>query len=138
MADLVEITITTPLPEEAAIDTTYKIEGSARMFDDIGAPPFVYAEVKKKEWFKPEVIEETTYLRGFPMPVSGDFTIEWRPEKTGIYEVTLVATPAPLSLPAVGVPPITGKSDTMKVTIAKEIEAEVAGLKISSYEKVTA
>lgn len=129
--DIVELEIREPLPSEGAIDTTYKIEGTAKIFDDIGAPPWVYAEVQKKEWYKPEVVEETTYERGFPMPISGEFSIEWTPEKEGIYEVTVVATPAPLPLPAVGVPPIIGKSDMMKITVAKEIAAELEILSCS-------
>lgn len=134
---LVEIEITRALPDEVVIDTTYKIEGSVKI-DDIGAPPFVYAQVQKKDWYKPEIIEETTYQRGFPMPISGDFSIEWTPEKVGIYEVTLVATPAPLPLPVIGVPPITGKSDMMKITVAEKPAGEYTGLKITKYEKVTA
>lgn len=136
--DIVEIEITSPLPEEGAIDRTYRIEGTVKMFDAIGAPPFVYAEVQKKEWYKPEIVEETSYERGFPLPISGEFKIDWKPEKLGIYEVTVLATPAPLSLPVVGVPPIIGRSDMMKTTIIEKLPSEYAGLKIVSYEKVSA
>lgn len=124
MADIVKIEIATPLPSTGAVDTTYKIEGSVK-FEGIGAPPWVYAQVQKKDWYKPEILEETNYERGFPMPVSGHFTIEWKPGRAGIYEVTVVATPAPLSLPVIGVPPVVGKSDMMKITIGKA--EEVAG-----------
>lgn len=138
MADIVEIEITTPLPEEGAPDRTYKIEGTSKFHEDIGAPPWVYAEVQKKEWYKPEIVEETDYKRGFPMPISGEFSIEWKPEKEGIYEVTVVATPAPLALPMVGVPPIIGRSDMMKITITEKPVGEYTDLKITSYAKVTA
>jgi len=121
--DIVKIEITAPLPEEGAIDRTYHIEGTVKMFDAVGAPPFVYALVQKKEWYKPEIVEETSYERGFPMPISGEFKIDWKPEKLGIYDVTIVATPAPLSLPAIGVPPVVGKSDLMKITVAEKPEA---------------
>ena len=122
LGELVKIEITKPLPETGAVDSTYKIEGTVKMFDAVGAPPWVYAEVKRKEWFKPEIIEEVSYERGFPMPVSGTFSIDFRPTKEGDYEVTVVATPAPLSLPVIGVFPIVGKSDVMKVAV-KKVEA---------------
>lgn len=135
--DIVKIEITSPLPEEGTIDTTYKIEGSVKI-ETVGAPPWVYAEVRKKEWYKPEVVEETSYERGFPLPISGDFSIEWKPEKPGIYEVTVVATPAPIPLPVIGVPPIVGRSDMMKITIVEKPAGEYSNLKITKYEKVTA
>lgn len=134
---MVEVEITTPLPEEGILGITYKIEGSVKLFDAVGAPPWVYAEVRKKEWYKPEIIEETTYERGFPMPISGNFSIEWTPEKEGIYEVTVVATPAPLPLPVIGVPPIIGKSDMMKMTVTEKPAGEFSGLAIISYALVT-
>lgn len=129
MDDISEIEITKPLPEEGAIDITYHIEGTAKIFDDIGAPPFVYARVQKKDWYKPGIIEETDHERGFPMPVTGEFKIDWTPKKKGLYEVTVVATPAPIALPAVGVFPVVGQSEMMKITISEEI---VAGLEILS------
>ena len=138
LEELVKIEITTPLPEEWYLESTFRIEGSVKMFDAIGAPPWVYAEVKKKDWYKPEVIEEVTYERGFPVPISGDFNIDWKPRKLGTYEVTIVATPAPLPLPLIGVPPIIGRSDMMKTAISEKPPGEYAGLKIISYEKITA
>jgi len=129
LEELVRIEITEPLPETGDLDVTYKIEGTVNIFDAVGAPPWVYAEVKKKDWYKPEIIEETSYERGFPLPISGSFKIDWKPKKVGIYEVTIVATPAPLSLPVVGVVPIVGKSDTMKITVAQKPEV---GLEILS------
>jgi len=126
--EIVDIEITAPLPEEGVIDRTYRIEGTVKVAG-VGAPPWVYAEIKRKEWYKPEIVEETSYERGFPMPISGEFKIDWEPEKPGIYDVTVVATPAPLSLPVIGVPPITGQSDVMKFTAT---EKPAVGLEILS------
>jgi len=113
----VKIEITKPLPSSGVFGITYKIEGSAKMFDIVGALPWLYAEVKKKEWYLPEIIEEVSYERGFPIPITGDFTIDFKPEKGGDYEVTVVATPAPLPLPVVGVFPTVGKSGMMKIKV---------------------
>ena len=113
----VKIEITKPLPSSGIFGITYKIEGSAKLFDIIGALPWLYAEVKKKEWYLPEIIEEVSYERGFPIPITGDFTIDFKPEKGGDYEVTVVATPAPLPLPVVGVFPTVGKSGMMKIKV---------------------
>jgi len=63
MTDVVGIEITKPPPAEAVAGSTYKIEGSVKVFDAVGAPPFVYAEVKHKEWYKPEFAEEKEYIR---------------------------------------------------------------------------
>ena len=117
--EIATIEITEPLPDTGVVDSTYKIKGSVKIFDAIGAPPWVYAEVRLKEWYKPEAAEEVSYKRGFPMPISGDFTIDLKPEKEGDYEVTVLATPAPLSLPVVGVFPVTGKSDAMKIAVGE-------------------
>lgn len=130
LEDTVKIEITAPLPSEGVIDKTYRIEGTVKMFDAIGAPPWVYAEVKRKEWYQPEALEETDYKRGFPIPVSGEFKIDWKPEKVGIYDVTVIATPAPLSLPVVGVFPVVGKTDIMKMTISTKPEKPEVGLEI--------
>lgn len=121
--EIVDIEITAPLPSEGAIDRTYRIEGTVKIFDAVGAPPFVYAEAHKKDWYKPEIVEETSYERGLPIPVTGKFTIDWTPKKTGIYDVTIIATPAPISLPIVGVIPVVGQSDIMKMTVAAKPEA---------------
>jgi len=120
MAEIVGIEITKPLPAEAVAGSTYKIEGSVKVFDAVGAPPFVYAEVKRKEWYKPEFAEEKEHIRGWPEPITGDFSIDFKPEKEGDYEVTPVATPAPLSLPAVGLFPILAKGDVMKVSVGQK------------------
>lgn len=132
LGGMVKIDVLTPLPSEGIVGSTYKIEGTVKMFDAVGAPPWVYAEVIRKEWTKPEIIEETHYERGFPIPITGEFSIGWRPTKEGIYEVTVVATPAPLSLPLIGVPPVIAKGDMMRVTVGKKVY-EVKDLKIVSY-----
>jgi len=136
LEELVDIEITKPLPETGAVDTTYKIEGTVKMFDAVGAPPWVYAEVRRKEWWKPEFIEEVTYERGFPIPVTGSFSIDIKPEKESDYEVTVIATPAPLALPVVGIFPITGKSDMMKIRIAEKAEGQFLKVEITSYQKL--
>ena len=133
MTGLVAIEITIPLPAEAVVDSAFRIEGIAKAWE-IGAPPWVYAQVQKKDWYKPEIIEETTYERGLPIPLTGNFKMDWTPRKEGIYDVTIVATPAPLPLPIIGVPPITGQSDIMKVT-AKKLGVEISGITILSYSK---
>jgi len=58
MPGIVGIEITKPLPETAVVGSTYKIEGAVKVFDAVGAPPWVYAEVKHKEWYKPEFAEK--------------------------------------------------------------------------------
>ena len=136
LEELVKIEITKPLPDTGAIDTTYKIEGTVKMFDAIGALPWVYAEVRRKEWWKPEFIEEVSYERGFPIPITGSFSIDFKPEKESDYEVTVVATPAPLPLPVVGVFPITGRSAMMKMRISEKPEGQYLDLKIVSYQKL--
>ena len=123
--NVVTVEVTTPLPEQGTVNTAYKIEGTVKAFNTVGAPPWVYAQVQKKDWYKPEVIEETSYERGLPIPISGIFSIEWKPTKVGIYEITIVATPAPLSLPLVGVPPIVGQSNLMTFTVAEMPDAEL-------------
>jgi len=136
LEELVDIEITKPLPATGVAETTYKIEGTVKMFDAVGAPPWVYAEVRRKEWWLPEFIEEVSYERGFPIPVTGDFSIDFKPEKESDYEVTVIATPAPLSLPVVGVFPITGKADMMKMRISEKPEGQFLNLKIASYQKI--
>lgn len=136
LEEAVAIEITKPLPSTGVVDTTYKIEGTARMLETIGAPPWVYAEVRLKEWYIPEVAEEVSYKRGFPMPITGEFSIDFKPEKEGDYQVTVVATPAPLSLPVVGVLPITGKSDTMKIAVGEKPPAafRFSGVNIDGHD----
>ncbi len=127
--EIVDVEITAPLPSEGVIDRTYRIEGAVKIFDAIGAPPWVYAEKKRKEWWKPGALEETSYERGFPIPISGEFKIDFKPDKLGDYDVIVLATPAPLSLPVIGVPPVVGKSALMKIRI---LEKPDVGLEILS------
>lgn len=135
--DLVAITITEPPPSEAAAGYTQVIRGTATFTDKFAAPPFVYASIQKKDWYKPEILEKTWHERGFPMPPDGKFEIEWIPDTKGHFEVTVVATPAPLSLPVVGVFPITGKSGMYKVEVgeAPPEEERVKDFVIVSYSK---
>ena len=138
MADIVEIEITKRLPEQAVAGSTYKIVGSVKIFNAVGAPPWVYAEVKHKEWYKPEFLEDASYERGFPIPITGGFSIDFKPEKEGAYEVKVIATPAPLSLPSIGVWPTVGESDVMKVAVGQKPPAvfRFAGVTIDG-NKVT-
>ncbi|GAI98548.1 unnamed protein product, partial [marine sediment metagenome] len=87
MAEIVGIEITKPLSDKAVVDSVYKIEGAVKIFDAMGAPPFVYAKIRRKEWYKPEIAEEVSYERGWPVPGTGDFSIEFKPEKEGEYKV---------------------------------------------------
>jgi archaellum component FlaF (FlaF/FlaG flagellin family) len=120
MPEFVGIVISKKLPATAVVDSTYRIEGTVKLLDALGAPPFVYARVKRKEWYKPEVAEETSFERGWPEPLSGDFSVDFKPEKEGDYQVTVVATPAPIALPAVGVFPVLAESDVMKVAVGQK------------------
>lgn len=119
MPEIVGIEITKCLPETAVVDSVYKIEGSVKVFDAVGAPPFVYAKIRRKEWYKPEIAEEVSYERGWPVPGTGDFSVEFKPEKEGEYKVSIVATPAPLSLPVAGVFPTLAESDVMEVSVGE-------------------
>ncbi|MBA7629843.1 hypothetical protein ES703_37350 [subsurface metagenome] len=127
-ADIVEIEITRPLPETCSVGLTYQLEGTVKVAG-IGAPPFVYAEVT------PLRAGEVTYERGLPKPISGEFSIDLRFTYTGDYEVIVLATPAPLHLPVVGVEPVLGKSDIMTVEVVSVApEFEVSNLVISPAE----
>ena len=138
MAGIVGIEITKPLPAEAVAGSAYKIEGSVKVFDVVGAPPFVYAEVKHKEWYKPDFAEEKDYIRAWPVPITGGFSIDFKPEKEGDYEVKVIATPALIPLPAIGVWPTVGESDVMKVSVGQKPPAvfRFAGVTIDG-NKVT-
>jgi len=138
MPEFVGIEITKKLPATAVVDSTYRTEGSVKIFGAVGAPPFVYARARRKEWYKPEFAEDASYDRGWPAPISGKFTIEFKPDKEGEYEVTVVATPAPLSLPAIGVFPVLAESDVMKVAVGQKPPAvfRFAGVTIDG-NKVT-
>ena len=116
MGEIVELKLVELLPETCYVGALYTLEGTVKLFG-IGAPPWIYIEIKKKEWYKPEVIEEVSYERGLPKPISGKFSIDLTFDKVGSYEVTVVATPAPLSLPLVGVAPVVGRSDKMEIEV---------------------
>lgn len=133
MAEIVGIEITKQLPATAVAGSTYRIEGSVKIFSAVGAPPFVYAEVKHKEWYKPGFAEEKEYARGWPIPITGGFSIDFKPEKEGDYEVKVIATPALLPLPAIGVWPTVAESDVMKVAVtgALAIVLDVKSLALS-------
>ncbi|GAJ09775.1 unnamed protein product [marine sediment metagenome] len=132
LGEVVAIELTKPLPSTGVVDTTYKIEGTAKAFDGIGALPWVYAQVRFKEWWKPEIVEEVSYKRGFPIPITGEFSIDFKPGKEGDYQITVLATPAPLSLPVLGVFPVTGKSDMMEVAIGEGPPAAIFASLVSS------
>ncbi len=119
MAGLVEVDITKKLPATAVVGSVYKIEGNVKVFAAVGAPPFVYARARRKEWYKPEIAEETSYHRGWPVPITGGFTIGFQPEKDGNYKVAVLASPAPISLPLIGVFPTLFESDEMEVDVGK-------------------
>jgi len=128
-ADIVEIEITRPLPETCSVGT-YQLEGTVKVAG-IGAPPWVYAEVTPGSG-----LGEVTYERGLPKPISGEFSIDVRFTYTGDYEVTVLATPAPMPLPVVGVEPVVGKSAIMTVEVVSVVppEFEVSNLLISPTE----
>jgi len=125
-ADLVEIEITKPLPEICSVGPTYHLEGTCKVAG-IGAPPWVYAEVTGAG--------EVTYERGLPKPISGEFSIDLSFTNIGSYEITVLATPAPLPLPVIGVEPVIGKSDIMAIEVAGVApQFEVSNLVISPPE----
>ena len=131
-ADIAKIEITKPLPETCFVGLTYRLEGTVKVAG-IGAPPWVYGEVKPLG-----VAGEVTYERGLPKPISGEFSIDLRFPYTGDYEVIVLATPAPLHLPVVGVEPVLGKSAIMTVEVVSVAppgaEFEVSDLLISPAE----
>lgn len=116
---IVGIEISLPLPAECSVDTVYRVEGKAKLLRAIPAAPWIYLEVNRKAWYEPEHIEKwfTSYEQGLPMPSTGNFTIDWRPEREGEYEVRAIATPAPIDLPVLGVGPLTGASEVMNVIV---------------------
>lgn len=116
---IVAIEITLPLPAECSVGTVYRVEGRARLLRALPALPWIYLEINRKAWYEPEHIEKwfAEYEQGLPMPSTGNFTIDWRPEREGEYEVRAITTPAPLDLPLIGIAPITGASEVMKVAV---------------------
>lgn len=124
MVEAIFIEVTQPLPEEAVAKSTYRIEGSAKLLGALGAPPFLYARIQHKEWNKPEALEEVDYERAWPVPITGDFAIDFKPEEKGEYDVGIISTPAALALPVVGVVPVLAESDLMHVSVGEEPSAE--------------
>ena len=134
--DLVDITVEAP-SGQSVVGQVNHIRGKVRLGDRFAAPPFVYAEIQKKDWYKPEILEKTWHERGIPKFPEGDFDIEWIPDGTGHYEITVVATPAPISLPMVGIFPITGKSVSFKVEVGEQPpeELRIRNFTITRYGK---
>lgn len=116
----VAIDLTKKLPETGVVDSTYRIEGSVKLLDLVGAPPFVYAKIRYKEWYKPEAAEQVDYVRGWPVPITGDFSLDFKPEKEGDYQVSVVGTPALVPLPVVGVMPTVAESEVMAISIGQK------------------
>ena len=132
--DIVKVEITTPPPDTVSVGQTYKVEGTAKIAGQIGAPPWIYLRVQKKEWWQPSALEDTEFLRGFTLPTDGNVSYDWTPAAPGKYNIALVATPAPIPLPMIGTPPIMGESETVNVT-ASEVERKFTDLAILSYSK---
>lgn len=132
---IIEVIMTTPPPDTVSLGKTYAVEGTVKLAAVIGAPPFVYLRVQRKEWWQPAALEQTSFLRGFASPAGGNVSINWTPSEAGKYNVALVATPAPISLPLIGVPPIMGESEIVNVTAGVE-DPELTNLGITSYALV--
>ncbi|MHA1812890.1 MAG: hypothetical protein ACTSYX_05575 [Candidatus Thorarchaeota archaeon] len=126
--NIVKVEMLEPPPGEAVVDATYTIKGVATLDGNVGAPPWVYMRVGRKKL----VGEEVEFFRAFPMPPSGEFSIDWTPRKEGEYRVSLVATPAPLPVPTIGVPPIVGESTPVTVSVS-ELEAKIENFAITKY-----
>ena len=137
MVDLsgVDVKITTPPPSVVDVGKVYTIEGTAKIGGALGAPPWIYLRVQKKEWYQPSALEDTEFIRGYTLPTDGKVSIDWTPAEPGKYNVALVATPAPMSLPFIGVPPIMGESETVNVTCEGAL-SQIIDLKITSYSLV--
>jgi hypothetical protein len=134
----VSVKITKTLPATVVVGTEYTIEGTAKIQDAIGALPWVYAELQHKEWNKPNVVESVEFARGFPIPISGTFSIKWTPTVEGIFEYTVIATPAPLAISAIKglseiltFPIMARSSPVLKVTTG-EAKDVTSGLTITS------
>lgn len=118
--DMVGVTVTNPLPSTCSVGFAYTIEGNTKLVDKIATPPWVYAEVRLKKWYEPEAVESVDYIRGFPNPFSGDYSIDLKFKEKGSYEVTILISPAPFALPVIGVKPVLAKSETMSVEASEE------------------
>jgi len=135
----VDIKITKPLPVTVVIGTEYSLEGTVKIENVVGAPPWVYAELQHKEWNKPDIIESIEFARGLPIPITGTFSIKWTPKVQGIFEYTVIATPAPLAVSTVKglseiltFPIVARTSPVLKVTTG-ELTDQFTLLKILEY-----
>lgn len=135
----INIKITKPLPSSVVIGESYDIEGTVKIENAVGAPPWVYAELQHKEWNKPDITESVEFARGLPIPITGTFKIPWTPNVEGIFEYTVIATPAPLAISTVkGLSeiltfPILGRSAPKLKTTTGEAKNEISELKILDY-----
>jgi hypothetical protein len=140
----VELEITKSLPDTVAIGTEYTIEGTAKIEGAVGAPPWVYAELQHKEWNKPSIIESVEFARGLPIPITGEFKIKWTPEVEGIFDYTVIATPAPLlisgtkSLADILSFPVLARSKPALKTTTGEGASSITDKEIVSYDGVPA
>jgi len=140
---IVSIKLTKVLPDNVVIGTEYPMEGVVKLVDIIGSPPWVYAEMQHKEWDKPAAIESVEYVRGLPIPITGEFTIKWIPTLEGIFEYTVIATPAPLAISGIKglaeiltFPIMARTAPVLKVTTG-EIGIDISEFRITSYSKIT-
>jgi len=134
--DIVSIEMLSEVPEELPLGVDFVLRGRATFKETLTPPPWVYLQVQKKDWYKPAIIEETHYLRDLANPLeNGEFTTVWKPEKEGHWELTFVATPAPIPLPVVGVFPITGQSEMKKTVVKETISGDVSEFRITAYYK---
>jgi hypothetical protein len=137
----VELKITKPLPDTVAVNTQYTIKGTVKIEGAIGAPPWVYAEFQQKDWYKPDVVENIVYARGIPIPITGEFSINWTPDAKGkIYEYTVIATPAPLAISGVKAiasiwtfPVLARTTPALKTTTAETAPSAITGFKVLDY-----
>jgi len=105
----------------------------------VPALPWIYLEINRKALYEPEGTEKwfASYEQGIPMPGTGNFTIDWRPGREGEYEVRAIATPAPLDAPLIGITPITGASEVMKVTVTPAVPSVPPVTPVPSVPPVT-
>jgi hypothetical protein len=137
----IELKITTSLPDIVQVGTEYTIKGTVKIEGVIGAPPWVYAELQQKDWYKPDVTENIVYARGIPIPITGDFSIKWTPDAKGkIYNYTIIATPAPLAISGVKAiaaiwtfPVLARTTPVLKTTTAETAPSAVTGFKVLEY-----
>jgi hypothetical protein len=120
VTDVVNIELTKELPANGVVGSSYRIEGSVKFFNTVGTPPFLYMKSQLKKWYQPEIVEDVKYERTWPTPITGKFSVDFTPEDEGDYEVTIISSPAPLTLPTVGAFPTVGESKIMEMTVGEE------------------